>query len=826
MARQWMRRGVALIALAVLLATAPQMLARAQSDDDLAAMQEQVRQLHSQSRYVEAVPIAERYVALARQREGEEHAKFATAIGWLGILYETQGRYAEAEPLFKRALAINEKALGPDHPGVGTSLNNLAELYYSQGRYAEAEPLNKRALAVSEKALGPDHPDVGTSLGSLAGLYRAQGRYAEAEPLYKRSLALREKALGFDHPDVGESLNNLAGLYGSQGRYAEAEPLNKRALAISEKALGPDHPDVSISLGNLAGLYLSQGRYAEAEPLNKRALAISEKALGPDHPDVGTTLNNLAEVYRLQGRFSDAEPLYKRALAIDEKVLGSEHPKLGFDLTRLALLYQETGRNADADALIKRAVSIRQKALGDKHPDLGTSLSVLAGIQEKQDQRRDAENLYRRALGIQENTLGPDHPDVATTRGNLGALLKSDGRYDEARPLLESALTIREKTLPADHPAIAASLIQLAELYRLQGRTDDAQKLFKRALGLRKAGIQEVPVFFGTDRKLDTQAQSITFGNDRATGGQITFGLAKVTVLKERSTAGSRPATRHRKDVEESTDVARLPLQPLEILENSVLVERAHQLLQRAQLFKGTAMLFVHGYNVSFENAVRRAGQIAYDLNYDGPVFAFSWPSRGRLLGYVSDRDAVDVAAGHLKQFLDKVVARTNPTKINIIAHSMGNLVVIKALEKVTGDTAAPRLPLGEIINAAPDVDPDLFADFVVQTKEKGANVTLYASASDWALWFSGMLSRPRAGYAGGVLVPVKGADTIDITSVGTSLFSLNHDVYASSPLIVGDMRGIFQGDRPPDKRTKEFRLLIAKQGGTYWKYQPQIGPP
>jgi hypothetical protein len=37
-----------------------------------------------------------------------------------------QGKYADAIPLAQRALAIREKTLGPDHPDVATSLNNLA----------------------------------------------------------------------------------------------------------------------------------------------------------------------------------------------------------------------------------------------------------------------------------------------------------------------------------------------------------------------------------------------------------------------------------------------------------------------------------------------------------------------------------------------------------------------------------------------------------------------------------------------------------------------------------------------------------------------------
>src|SRR5262245_50755725 len=112
------------------------------------------------------------------------------------------GKYAEAIPIAQRVLALREKALGPDHSSVATSLNNLAELYRAHGRYGEAEPLHKRTITILEKALGPDHIDVGTSLNNLAALYQSQGRSGEAEPLLKRSLALREKALGPDHPSV------------------------------------------------------------------------------------------------------------------------------------------------------------------------------------------------------------------------------------------------------------------------------------------------------------------------------------------------------------------------------------------------------------------------------------------------------------------------------------------------------------------------------------------------------------------------------------------------------------------------------------------------
>jgi tetratricopeptide (TPR) repeat protein len=106
------------------------------------------------------------------------------------------GRYSEAVPIAERVLAIREKALGPEHPDVANSLNNLAALYVEQGRYADAEPLHQRSLAIREKALVPEHPDIAKSLNYVAILYYYQGRYADAEPLFQRSWPFGKRRSG------------------------------------------------------------------------------------------------------------------------------------------------------------------------------------------------------------------------------------------------------------------------------------------------------------------------------------------------------------------------------------------------------------------------------------------------------------------------------------------------------------------------------------------------------------------------------------------------------------------------------------------------------
>jgi CHAT domain-containing protein/tetratricopeptide (TPR) repeat protein len=517
----WLRRGLVNLLFAGLVATAATM-SLAQDASELIGLRGEVSRLHGQGKYAEALPLAERFVALARQQYGEQHTEYATAISWLAALYVSRGRHAEAEPLYKRSLAIRETALGPDHPAVGTSLNNMALLYASQGRYAEAEPLFKRSLAITEKALGPDHPHVGSSLNNLAGLYQRQGRYAEAEPLYARSLTITEKALGADHPHVGTSLNNLALLYRAQGRYADAEPLYKRSSAISETALGPDHPEVGTTLNNMAALRESQGRYAEAEPLYKRSLAIREKALGVDHPHVGTSLNNLAGLYHAQGRYSDAEPLYKRTVSIVENALGPDHPDVGGSLNNLAELYRNQGRDADAEPLYKRAGLIFEKALGPDHPLVATALNNLAELYRNQDRYAEAEPLYERAVSIFEKALGPDHPDVGASLNNLAVVAL--GQSDWARA--------------ADYWRRSTGVTQRRAGRGFAGATEGSSKNEAQRLSWQFAGLIKMTHRLPTQDRTGVEAQARAMF-ETAQWAQSSEAAASLAQMSARSAKGS-----------------------------------------------------------------------------------------------------------------------------------------------------------------------------------------------------------------------------------------------------------------------------------------------
>lgn len=328
------------LTITILLSIAAAGGARAQSAADIVTLNKRLEQLYKAGQYAEAIPLAEKFLELSRQRRGENHLYTADRIAYLALLYKKVGRYAEAEPLYRRALETYERVVGKNHPDTLAVVNNLIALYWAQGRSDEAEPLYRRALDAWERVRGKEHPRTLISLDDLAGLYKAQGRYSEAEPLLRRALEARERVLGNEHPETLMSVNNLASLYWAQGRYSEAESLNRRALEANERVLGKEHRETLNSINNLATTYQSQGRYAEAEALYKRALEASERVLGKDDLLTLAIVDNLAGLYTEQGRYAEAESLCKRALEANERVFGKEHPytTLG-SLNVLAQLY-------------------------------------------------------------------------------------------------------------------------------------------------------------------------------------------------------------------------------------------------------------------------------------------------------------------------------------------------------------------------------------------------------------------------------------------------------------------------------------------------------
>jgi pimeloyl-ACP methyl ester carboxylesterase len=98
-------------------------------------------------------------------------------------------------------------------------------------------------------------------------------------------------------------------------------------------------------------------------------------------------------------------------------------------------------------------------------------------------------------------------------------------------------------------------------------------------------------------------------------------------------------------------------------------------------------------------------------MDFDGTPIMYSWPSQGSLSAYTVDEGVIDVSVIRMAQFLDAIVDQFGAEHIHLIAHSMGNRVLIGALQAVPASArVAPTTHVfGQIVFTAPDVDRDYF---------------------------------------------------------------------------------------------------------------------
>ena len=72
---------------------------------------------------------------------------------------------------------------------------------------------------------------------------------------------------------------------------------------------------------------------------------------------------------------------------------------------------------------------------------------------------------------------------------------------------------------------------------------------------------------------------------------------------------------------------------------------------------KRRALVFVHGYNTRFEEAVYRLAQIVNDSHAPVTPILFTWPSRGKLLAYAYDRESANYSRDALENVLQALAA-------------------------------------------------------------------------------------------------------------------------------------------------------------------------
>jgi esterase/lipase superfamily enzyme len=323
----------------------------------------------------------------------------------------------------------------------------------------------------------------------------------------------------------------------------------------------------------------------------------------------------------------------------------------------------------------------------------------------------------------------------------------------------------------------------------------------------------KVRVFYATDRNpTGNKEPKKYFGSERAK--RIQYGSCVVSIPRGH-TPGNLESPKWWK-----LEFSEAPSKHVTLLKVAPLREKDFFKLVSDRMLAGNrrrAFIFIHGYNVSFEDAARRSAQMSFDLAFDGvPVF-YSWPSRGDLTEYPADENTVMWTSTNLKLFLRDFAKRTAAEDIYLIAHSMGNRALSDAISTLLQEHPGLRKRFKEIILAAPDIDAGIFErDIAPKMIAASKNVTLYTSSDDRALKASEKFhgGPARAGDGGENLVIVRGIETIDAT--GTDASFLAHSYFSESNSVISDLKGLINSGLHAGNRETLCRRTRA-DGEIYW---------
>lgn len=224
-------------------------------------------------------------------------------------------------------------------------------------------------------------------------------------------------------------------------------------------------------------------------------------------------------------------------------------------------------------------------------------------------------------------------------------------------------------------------------------------------------------------------------------------------------------------------------------------------------------LVFVHGFNVSFHEAVAGTAQLALNMPFNGAIVSYCWPSQGGVLNYSVDEPINQASVAPFTEFLMALREGVPGARIHILVHSMGNRIVMNSLSQL--HSAGVSKLFGHVVLCAPDVGVDDFrkwAPGVVQVSEK---VTLYANAGDSALIVSkGLHSEQRAGDAHNPMI-VAGIDTIDCSRIESGL--LGHSYFIDNNDVASDIFLLMKDHRPASER--RYLTPLRSNQGQYWQF-------
>jgi TonB family protein len=298
------------------------------STENMAKLSEAARltasvvKLHNESKFDEALPLAERALKLREEAVGSKHELVAVSLVNLGAVQLGKGKLAKTRAYYKRAREIYES--NPDTKGA-----NLIRLYdtlgvlerFSSGDYASAIENYEKGLALREQALAAGHDDIVKNLYALVELYELGEQNDKALAAHRRVIGIMEKKYDAEEAwRIARALERFNCLAGRLKMTKEMQAAQKR---IDEIRAHDEERREKYEAERLARPAPDSAKYLEGGVINGKAISKPQ----PSYPEA-------AKQARISGRVSVFVTVDEKGTVIE--AYGCGHPLLSEASVRAA----------------------------------------------------------------------------------------------------------------------------------------------------------------------------------------------------------------------------------------------------------------------------------------------------------------------------------------------------------------------------------------------------------------------------------------------------------------------------------------------------------
>ena len=660
-------------------------------------------------------------------------------------------------------------------------------------------------------------------------------------------------------------LLGLARVHASE--FDKALPLINEAVRIRRAARPPEPQLLAASLGMQARVLLACGRGDEADAAFAQSMAVwretwaaqdlklapwleaqaSELQRGPGRPQWAIELLREAARWRAQhpelsgGRLAQTlEELAIHEMNLTQYAQADEH------LVAAARLLDIESQNDPQREELKAAVANNLMMRAGITAALGDKPRVLELAEQARSMALSDRTLQAQTQSLIAASLASVLGSMGDTEGAIAAHRRTVEVFQHAQDLMDSGALDKEllgasfvalarlhlerqeqgparQTLRAARQTLgetAEVLFAAAELERQSGDEQRSIAFYGAALTLREAQAVELPVLYAVHAAPtpDEAGDAWSWGHSmvlvpRAIKPRpVPFFPAFTVPLPAALAAAELPTMlRFQQDIDAAQWAA-----------------DAVTLTARARRNPKSALVWVHGFNVTRDEALKQAAQVAHDTAFDGPVFVYAWPAQ-----LSTHRVADAQAAGGLVTFADQIALTPGIDKVHLIAHGAGNQLLLSALVRSAADTQGRlRAKLREVVLLTPAVPLDPFKDeldALAKSAPASMRLTLYAASADrslWDAWQAGGATSLAGEASIGVPLLHRRVQTLDLAKASMpGVSQLNGDRLVMNPLISQDLRALLQpgASRPPERRNRLLRQVRPADGSTaWWSYEPK----